>query len=550
MTAGCTFGGSDTSSGGSAAGTATPTPEDLSKRAAAIAAAMPDEDLVGQVLMPYAYGNDATTVTAGSQKANQRYAGVATAAEMIDKYRLGGMILVGWSADDPTAGTNKTTNVESPTQVRALTSGLQAAAAPLGVAAPILIATDQEYGTVIRIKNGVAQLPTALGLGAGHDPDITQRAWAAAGIDLAAMGVNVDFAPDADVLGDRAGGVIGSRSFGSDPQAVAEQVAAAVRGLEGSGVAATLKHFPGHGQTTADSHTKLPVLGQSRQNLDAVDLAPFVAGIQAKAGLIMSGHLDVRAIDPGVPASFSSKVLIDLLRGELGFSGVVVSDSLNMEPAKQWPVGEAAVRALVAGNDLLLMPPNLEAAQRGLLDGLASGSLPRERLVEAATRVLTLRLRLGTENQPEASEINSGANRDAVAAASAAAVTVFKGPCGTRAVTGSVRVTAPAKRDQQRQWLRAALRDRGVTLTASGGTRVHLVGYGDGSSALAADAAITVAMDTPYVLGRAKSDMLIATYASTQPAMEALADVLAGTVSAPGRSPVAVGSLPRSACER
>ncbi|MBN1171585.1 MAG: glycoside hydrolase family 3, partial [Micromonosporaceae bacterium] len=385
--------------------------EDDAQQAARIVAAMSDEDLVGQVLMPYAYGNNATTITNASKTANRRYAGVDTAAEMITDYRLGGLILVSSSADDPTAGTNKTTNVESPQQVRRLTTGLQTAAATLPVKAPLLVATDQEHGTVLRIKEGIAQLPTAMGLGAGNDLDVTQRAWSAAGTDLAAMGVNVDFAPVADVVANRPGGVIGTRSFGSDPKAVADQITAAVRGLEGSGVAATLKHFPGHGQTTTDSHTKLPVLSQSREALGKTDLVPFAAGIKAQAGVIMSGHLDVRAVDPGVPASFSSKVLIDLLRGELGFTGVVVTDSLNMEPAKQWSVGEAAVRALVAGNDLLLMPPNLAKAHQGLLDGLASGSLPRQRLVEAATRVVTLRLRLGAHTQPDPSAINSEENR-------------------------------------------------------------------------------------------------------------------------------------------
>ena len=331
-------------------------------RAAALVATLTDEDLVGQVLMPYAYGNDATAVTAGSQAANRRYAGVATPAEMVTRYRLGGLILVSWSADDPTASTNKTSNVESAAQVRKLTAGLQSAATGAGPKVPMLIGTDQEYGTVTRIRDGVVQLPSALALGAGHDPAGTERAWRVAGTDLAALGVNVDFAPDADVLGDRAGGAIGSRSFGSDPAAVSDQVAAAVRGLQGAGVAATLKHFPGHGRTTDDSHAELPVLGQGADSLSTVDLAPFRAGIAAGAGLVMSGHLDVRAVEPGLPASFSHAVLTDLLRGQLGFGGVVVSDALNMAPAKRWPAGEAAVRALVAGNDLLLMPPDLAAA--------------------------------------------------------------------------------------------------------------------------------------------------------------------------------------------
>src|SRR5439155_1377507 len=143
---------------------------------AAVVAAMADEDLVGQVLMPYAYGNDATKVSAGSAAGNRKYAGVATPAEMIAKYRLGGLILVGFSADDPTAGTSKTTNLDSPQQVRALTAGLQAAAGKLKAGLPLLVGTDQEYGVVTRIRTGVTQLPSPLCTRAGtRSPPATCR---------------------------------------------------------------------------------------------------------------------------------------------------------------------------------------------------------------------------------------------------------------------------------------------------------------------------------------------------------------------------------------
>jgi beta-N-acetylhexosaminidase len=514
---------------------------DPAKQAADLVAKLTDEELVGQVLMPYAYGNDATKVTGGSASANRRYSGVSTPADMVKKYHLGGLILVGWSADDPTKGTNKTTNVDSPAQVRTLTAGLQAASG----AVPMLIGTDQEYGAVTRIKDGIVQIPSALALGAAGDPALTENAWKAAGTELAALGINVDFAPDADVLGDQPGGVIGSRSFGSDPQRVAAQVTAAVKGLQAAGVAATAKHFPGHGHTIADSHTNLPALTQSGSALQSGDLPPFVAAIAAGAGLIMSGHLDVRAIDPGVPASFSSKVLIDLLRTQLGFTGVVVTDALNMEPAKKWSTGEAAVRALVAGNDILLMPPSLTDAYKGLLDGLHSGKLPRARLVEAVTRVLTLKFRLAASPQPDMSVVNGSGNRDAARAAAAAAITVFRGKCQGPLVSGGVRVTATSGSDQARQWLEAALKAQGIAVGS--GSEVRLMGYGKGSAELSGGAAVTVALDTPYVLRNAPG-ALVATYSSTQVAMESLAAVIAGKAPARGKSPVPVSGLPRSAC--
>jgi beta-N-acetylhexosaminidase len=527
---------------------ALPSTADPAARAAALAGRLADEDLVGQVLMPYAYGSSATDVSAASVAGNRKLAGVSTPAEMVARYRLGGLILVGFSADDPTGDTQPTTNVDSPAQVRALTGGLQAAAAKLPARVPLLVGTDQEFGVVTRIKDGVTALPSAMAFGAAGRPALTEAAWQAAGTELAALGITVNFAPDADVLGAGGNEVIGSRSFGGDPRATADQVAAAVRGLQGAGVAAVLKHFPGHGHTTGDSHQELPVLGQSRADLDSGDLPPFTAGIGAGAWLVMSGHLDTRAVDPGVPATFSHKVLTDLLRNRLGFTGVVVTDALNMPPAKKWSPGEAAVRALTAGNDLLLMPDNLPAAYDGLIAALRDGRLPRARLVDAVTRVLTLKFRLGSSRQPPMSEVDTEPHHRAAAAVAQSAATVLRGPCRGPLVRGPVTVTAAAGRDRARSWLAGALRAAGVPVVASGGQVVHLVGYRDTAKDLSPKAAVTVAMDTPFLLASAKSPVLLATYSSTQPAMNGLAAVLAGKAPAQGQSPVQVPGLPRSAC--
>ncbi|GGM42051.1 glycoside hydrolase family 3 protein [Dactylosporangium sucinum] len=520
---------------------------DPERQAAELAAKLTDEELVGQVLMPYAYGNDADKVSSGSAAGNKQYAGAATPAEIVKKYKLGGIILVSSSADDPTAGTNRTTNVESPAQVAKLTGGLQAAALSLPGAVPLLIGTDQEYGQVTRIKEGLVQLPSAMALGAGGDPAVTEAAWKAAGAELAAIGVNVDFAPDADVLGTQPGGVIGSRSFGSDPQLVAAQVAAAVRGLQAAGVAATVKHFPGHGHTIVDSHSSLPVLNQDVTALERGDLPPFVAAAAAGVGLVMSGHLDVKSVDPGVPASFSSKVLIDLLRTKLGYSGVVVTDALNMEPAEQWPAGEAAVRAILAGNDLLLMPPSLTAAHKGLTEALRSGRLPKTRLVEAATRILALKFRLAAVPRPGLDVVDGPAGKAAARTAAAAGVTLFRGPCDGALVTGPIRVTS-AGSETARGWLEEALKAAGAEVVATGGSEVRLIGYGKGSSDLSPSAAVTVALDTPYVLRSAKGH-LVATYSGSRASMQALADVLTGKARAKGSSPVPVQGLPtRAGC--
>jgi len=519
------------------------------ERAAAVVRTLSDEDLAGQVLMPFAYGGAANAVDAASAAANQKLGGVNTPGELVAKFRLGGLILVSFAADDPTGATNPATNVQNPQQVRAFTAGLQQAAVKPG-GAPLLIGTDQEYGVVTRVREGVTMLPSAMGFGAAGTPALTEAAWRAAGAELAAMGVNVDFAPVADTLGPQGSAVIGSRSFGADPKANSAQVAAAVKGIQGAGISAALKHFPGHGHTTGDSHEELPVVAQSRSALEKQDWPPFAAGIAAGAEVVMSGHLNVQAVDPGVPATFSRKLMTDVLRGKLKFTGVAVSDAMNMAPAMKWPAGEAAVKALNAGNDILLMPPDIAGARDGILAALKDGSLKRERLVEAVTRILTLKFRHAGMAQPELATVGSAEHRQAVLAAAAASITVLRGKCSGPLVTGPVTVTASNGREVARVNLVKALQAAGVQVVAANGTIVHLVGYGDGQADLRSDAAITVIMDTPNLLAASRSATLIATYSSSLLSLTALADVIAGKASAPGRSPVAVTGLPRSACAK
>ncbi|GAB2592089.1 hypothetical protein Aab01nite_38100 [Paractinoplanes abujensis] len=521
---------------------------DPATRAAAAVAAMSDTDLAGQVLMPYAYGSNATTVDKGSAAGNQGLAGVNTPAEMIAKFHLGGLILVGFTAKDPTGATNPTTNVENPQQVRALTDGLQAAARQLPGGAPLMIGTDQEYGVVTRVTQGVTMLPSAMGAGAAGRPQLTEGAWRAAGTELAAMGITVDFAPVADTLGPPANTVIGSRAFGADAKANALQVAAAVRGLEGVGVAAGLKHFPGHGHTSGDSHEGLPVVTQSKAAWTAQDLPPFKAGVDAGAGVVMSGHLDLQAFDKGVPATFSKKIMTDVLRGQLKFTGVAVTDAMNMPPAMKWAPGEAAVRALNAGNDMLLMPPDIGAARDGILAGLKDGSLKKQRLTEAVTRILTLKFRTAQKKQPDLSVVASRAHEQAVGALDAASITVLRGPCSGALMSGPITVTSSSDREVARVTLVRALQAQGFKVQAAGGTVIHLVGYGDKSVDLSPSARVTVMMDTPYLLAAAKSPVLVATYSSSKLSLTALAAVVAGKAKAPGKSPVAVPGLPRTAC--
>jgi CubicO group peptidase (beta-lactamase class C family)/beta-glucosidase-like glycosyl hydrolase len=217
-------------------------------------------------------------------------------------------------------------------------------------------------------------------------------------LEARAIGVPWIFAPDADVNSNPDNPIINTRSFGEDPARVSEFVAAFVRGVEENGAIATAKHFPGHGDTGTDSHLDLPTVTGDRAHLDRVELAPFRAAIAAGASSIMTGHLAVPALEPDadLPATMSPKISTDLLREQMGFDGLVVTDALDMGGVTvRYPPGEVAVRSLLAGADVLLVPPVLDAALEAVRDAVASGRIPMSRLDEAVTRVLRAKARIG-----------------------------------------------------------------------------------------------------------------------------------------------------------
>ncbi|MEQ6900158.1 glycoside hydrolase family 3 N-terminal domain-containing protein [Nocardioides sp. YIM 152588] len=229
-----------------------------------------------------------------------------------------------------------------------------------------LVAVDEEGGDVTRLHTRTAS--PALGaavLGAADDVDLTEATGRAVGVDLAAVGIDLDLGPVADVNSNPDNPVIGTRSFGATPDLAARHVAAWVRGLQSAGVAACVKHFPGHGDTAQDSHLTLPVLEASEETLAARELPPFAAAVAAGAASVMTSHLVVPALDPELPATLSAPILGRLR--ELGFDGAIVSDALDMagasgEDGSGRGIPEAAVLALVAGADLLCVGPDKEAA--------------------------------------------------------------------------------------------------------------------------------------------------------------------------------------------
>jgi beta-N-acetylhexosaminidase len=248
-------------------------------------------------------------------------------------------------------------NIDGPEQVLGLTRDLQQSAKELGLA-PLLIATDQEGGQLMAIGEGTTQLPGNLALGAVGSPELAQQAGEVLGRELSAMGFNMNYAPCCDVNSNPHNPVIGTRSFGEDPAAVASLSAAMIKGIQSQGVAAVAKHFPGHGDTITDSHLGLPSLAHNMERLQSVEFPPFKAAILADVQLMMSAHLSLPSIDGegGPPATLSSAILQGLLRGQLGFQGVIVSDAMDMHAIAQGErLGDEAIRAANAGVDLLLL---------------------------------------------------------------------------------------------------------------------------------------------------------------------------------------------------
>jgi len=280
------------------------------------------------------------------------------------------------------------TNITGPAQLRALTTALREHSPA------VLIAADEEGGTVTRAQARTgSSYPSHAALGAAGDTGLTRRVAASIGAMLAEGGVNLDLAPVADLDSNPANPVIGVRSFGPDPGPVAAHTAAFVEGLQSHLVASCAKHFPGHGRTDTDSHLTLPVVEASLSDLRETDLVPFRAAADAGVRSIMTAHVVFPAVDT-VPATISRRILSGLLREELGFGGVIVTDALEMAAiGDNAGCAEGAVRSLVAGADLLCLPGQWAAQQRArdsLARAVRDGTVPARRVQESAARVRAL----------------------------------------------------------------------------------------------------------------------------------------------------------------
>ncbi|MBV8637717.1 MAG: beta-N-acetylhexosaminidase [Candidatus Eremiobacteraeota bacterium] len=280
-------------------------------------------------------------------------------------------------------------NVESVAQVRELTDVVRAFDDP-----PQLLSIDQEGGRVARIRDGAEELPAMMALGATRDPSLAVRAGEQLAFDLRRAGLSHDFAPVVDLALDPRNGAIGARAFGESPALVIEMAGAFLRGLQRGGVAGTLKHFPGHGDTSVDSHLDLPVIDVDAATLRVRDLAPFAA-LAPEAASIMAAHVVAAGFDEAVPATLSRRLLTDLLRSEWHYDGVCFTDCMQMNAvANGIGTVKGVAAAIAAGADCAIVSHDLElaeAAAQHLASEVEAGRIPRERLHEAFERVMRLR---------------------------------------------------------------------------------------------------------------------------------------------------------------
>jgi beta-N-acetylhexosaminidase len=330
---------------------------------------------------------------------------------MREAVRLAGQrVMVGFDGVDPTPEVRElirdhgvggivlfSRNVVDPEQLVGLVRELQEIARGAGHGVPLLIGIDQEGGRVARLGHPWTSWPPLRALGRAGISDLARRLGQALARELSPLGVRWDFAPVVDVDTNPANPVIGDRSLGAEPDQVGTMAAAFVGGLQSGGVAACAKHFPGHGDTSVDSHVALPVLDHSPARLEDVELRPFREVIGAGVASVMTGHLLVREVDAERPATLSPRILGDMLRTRLSFQGVVVSDDLEMKAvADSWPGGEAARLAAVAGCDVLLVchsPDRQAAAHEALVRALESEVISWTDFEDSVGRVQALKER-------------------------------------------------------------------------------------------------------------------------------------------------------------
>jgi beta-N-acetylhexosaminidase len=554
------------------------------------------EEKVGQLFVANVYGESVDTTNPADVQANQAMYGpeISDAEGLINRYKLGGVIYYRW-----------TNNLNEPGQIAALSNGIQEVALGQRAAIPMLISTDQEHGVVSRVWDPATEFPGSMALGATRRPLDAYTASNITGKELRALGINQNYAPVADVNINPLNPVIGVRSFGENPQLVADMTAGAVTGSQRANVVATIKHFPGHGDTVTDSHTGVPWIFHTKEQWDAIDAPPFAAGIAAGADMVMTAHVvmpelqadcDVVTQEGCDPATLAPEILTGLLRGKLGYDGVVITDALNMAGVREkYGDDRIPVLALKAGADMLMMVDtptdtvSLDIAYNAVLDAVRSGEITEARIDESVYRVLLLKQKRELFDDPYVN-LRKAAERlgtpDHLAAAGAVgdhSVTLVKNDAsllplaantGQQVLVTGYRSVSNTSQAQPAAHLAAALEQHGVTAdlfetgtTPSAATITEAVARagvsdlvivatanasGTSSSAVAqrnlvsaliatGKPVVVVATRNPYdIAWIPQTSTYLATYSWTKPAMQAVARVLFGAVNPSGKLPVTV----------
>jgi beta-N-acetylhexosaminidase len=465
-------------------------------------------------------------------------------------------------------------NVGTPEKTRALVTALVDA---IGGETRAYVGVDQEGGRVARLGRGFTDVPSMMAVAATGDVSLAERIGRVLAADVRRIGANVDFAPVLDLALAPDSDVIGARAFGDDPELVATFGASVMRGLLAGGVAATPKHFPGHGSTAADSHVGLPIVDAGIDVLRARDLVPFARAIAAGAPAIMTAHVVVPALDPDRPATLSPRILRGLLRDELGFAGCCFTDSIEMQAiARKYGVVRGAVLALCAGADAILVSHSLSTAREiraAIAAAVDSGELPLERLEEAARRVHDLRVRFAH------SPVDEPGDLDAPRGAARRSITVVRGDASLprerpvsivsfegATIEGAVDVElsypslalALRERKYRAELLRVPLApdrpmiDQLLTFLRAQGERSLVVlsrrAHREPAQRAAIDAILAAMPEAVLCSVREPFDVacfpqatsVVCTYGDRGVSIDALADVLAGREHAAGRLPVTV----------
>lgn len=463
-------------------------------------------------------------------------------------------------------------NIQSPQQVANLTTELQQAAVQTPNAIPLFIAIDQEGGIVARLKKGVTVFPGNLALGATRSESLAEKAGEITALELAAVGVNLNFAPVMDINTNPRNPVIGVRAYGDSPTLVSQLGTAYIRGLQANGVLATAKHFPGHGDTHVDSHKKLPTVGHDKERMNAVELVPFRAAIEAQVAAIMSAHILYPALDADTPATLSHRVLTGLLREQLGFEGLIITDDLEMQAIDaHYQTGNAAVMAIQAGADIVMVPWTLKKQQQAynaLRNALKRGKISVSRLDQSVRRILKTKNDFGLfEPQPVARNLGNPQHLAIAQTIATQAITVVKSSDGVlplnaesrkpvtlitasrvfanaflKAHTDTARIThvkIPKQFDIAE--LIPQLTRQQASVTVAGITNTKQAALIHQLSQIAETPIVVVSLASPYLLGRC-SDVAaaIAAYDGNYYSALAAVDVILGRKPATGKLPVTI----------